>query len=144
MRARGRQLEICLYRMICSESNPRAHPQPRCTHAPRRPRLQPRSWGAFQPVSPAIFCSCTPAPSRLWQLREGGARGSVQQTDRQGEPRREASPRGEGAGAPRLRVTACMPMRRFPCSGGGDGDDGDDGDDGGAAGGRGAARTLYS
>lgn len=47
----------------------------------------------------------------LWQLGGGGA----QERDKESEGERKGLQR-EGAGAPQLQVTACMPMRRFPCN----------------------------
>lgn len=79
------------------------------------------------------------APSRYCDSCVRGARGRAQETDeeKEGERReRGASPLREGAGAPQLQVTACMPMRRFPCSSGGGGG-------GGAEQQEGSVLTLY-
>lgn len=49
----------------------------------------------------------------------------------------------EGASAPQLQVTACMPMRRFPCSSGSSGSSGGSGGGGGAEQQEGPVLTLY-
>lgn len=84
-----------------------------------------RQPGSSTPASPPALVASRYCDSCA---RKGGAGGgwggdAFGQTRRKKEKREErgAGPLREGASAPRLQVAACMPMRRFPCRGSGDG-----------------------